>query len=819
MLMASVSNPDPTSGAQCIFCDAISRMIKTPRRRDFDRSIRSHEVDALSRNCKEHEPLLEAALNRDPFEEWMWLDTGVDRDNLVLEHPKRQSMFSVWAPGHGLGRLELVRRDDVPGHYGKGSIVEDKAWINLSTIRGFIENCKAHHGNLCEKYPFGNSFDFASFPKPAYLVDVEEACLVNASTGRVEYLTLACAPGDTDDYLITTTDNLASLQVPGCLTGPELSPRLARTFKDAIELTALLGYRYLWIDHLCVIRNDVTHRRNEQTKAGFIFSGADFCIAECNGKDPHYGIRGIRELRDPQPRSFDQLIYPFTRDGEVFIRPTSVRPSRAASLADRQRRETGIQPKDMYDWQAGPHVQTVLSRRTLRFDRDTVNFACKSYAGWEKDIPQGLNAHMWEDNAHTCDADRFGCQMDKPRLVDEVDDVDITWDSNIASSQRPNPHWSFALAARWPAVEEYFQALVDITRLVVPKDTDVLDLTAPVAAAFSLRFEGRFIAGLPESCFDTALLWQIKFRGDSARVPGTPSWSWAGWTGTISPDMVWRLDHVVAKSAAAIETTPTVSWSAGDDPSLTASQRQPIQCRKWFEAREAFQDATKDVPPGWTRLHRRVRHAQCCPKGYNPDVQYHHDLAPDKSFWYPIPMVTTPDATAAADRQTRPRYLFGTTERSTVYISRGDMWGGTTDEAVIALVGVPRRKITSGQPSHVLRDGNGAIVGVLQSHADVADALYGAEAPERTAVELLTISRGRAPQNDDVRRWINGNGKRTGGTLSSREDPKWSEYWNVIWVEWHTVDGVEVAERKGLGRVGTEQWESLDRTMVGAVLA
>lgn len=89
--------------------------------------------------------------------------------------------------------------------------------------------------------------------------------------------------------------------------------------------------------------------------------------------------------------------------------------------------------------------------------------------------------------------------------------------------------------------------------------------------------------------------------------------------------------------------------------------------------------------------------------------------------------------------------------------------GRTTDEAVIALVGIPRRKVVSEQPSHVLRDGNGAIVGVMQSHADVADTLYGAEAPDRTAVELLAISRGRTPQDDDVRRWISGHGNaRTG---------------------------------------------------------
>lgn len=806
--MASVSD----TGAQCVFCDAISRMIKTPRRRRFHQSIETTKVDdPVSWNCKAHEPLLRAAINREPGDNgYRDFDINTDRGKLMLDHDKKMSIFSVMAPGRGgADRLELVRRDNVPGHYGKGRIVDDLEWIDLSTLRGFVENCKARHGNLCDKYPFGDSCDFATMPRPAYLIDVRDACLVDASNQNnqsAEYLTLAYAPGD-GDYL-ATTDNIASLQIPGRLTAPDLSPGLARTFRDAIQLTALLGYRYLWIEHLCVVGNDAAHRHAEMAKAAFISSGAVFCIAECNGKDPHHGIRGIRELTDPLPRSFHQQVYRF-RDGEAFVRPTSVRGTRVAHIAH--------PPKDAYAWQAGPYVQTVLARRTLRFDRGTVNFACKSYAWWEKNIPEGANAHMWEDNAHSCDADRFGCQMDKPRLVDDVEDVDVDYDSHWSSAPR-NPHWSFALAARWPAVQEYYQALWEVTRLVAPKDRGVLDLTAGLIAAFSLRFEGRFIAGLPESCFDTAMLWPLHFGNGSARVAGVPSWSWAGWTGITSDYWMFKfLDHVVSKRFHAIETIPTVSWSFGDSPSLAASQRQPIHCRKWFEARQAFQDTTKDVPPGWTRLHRRVQDPQGCPKGYNPEVQYQHELAPNKSFWYPIPMVTSnPDLTAAATtRQIRPRYLFGATERSTVHIARGDKHGRTTEQSVLRLVGEVQRQGGGGQSHHVLRNATGAIVGVLASHTDVADALYGDAAPERTKVEILAISRGRTPRANTAARWNLHYATGTG----VNDAAGWYEFWNVIWVEWRTVDGIKVAERKGLGRVGTEEWEGLDRTNVDVILA
>lgn len=790
-------------------------MIRTPRRRRFSKSVEITEAeDPISWNCKIHEPLLDAAYPRDGT-----IDIGIDRGQLTLDHPKNFSIFTVHAHGRGgPHRLELVRRDDVLGHYGKGRIL-DSEWIDISIIRNFIDNCKVHHGDLCDKFPFGNSCNLATLPRPSWIIDVQDACLVDASMQSfqsLEYLTLACTPGDNpDDYLVTTKDNLASLKLPGSLTATDLSNGLARTTKDAMQLTALLGYRYLWVDHLCIVRDDAMLRHAEMAKAAYISAGAAFCIAECEGKDPNHGIRGICELADPQPRSFNQQIYRF-QDGEAFIRPASVMETDADYVTDLKRKR-GQLPRDTFAWQASLKCQTVLARRTLRFDRGTVSFACKSYAWWERNVPRGANAHMWEDNAHSCNADRFGCQMDRPRRVDDVGDEDVDYDEDWSATPR-DPHWSFALAARWPGVSEYFQALWDIKQLAGPTATGVqiLDLTAGLAAAFSLRFEGCFINGLPESCFDIALLWDV--GAGSTLNRDVPSWSWAAWSGNLSSLETFRsVDYVVSKKWQPIETIPTVAWSVGDSLSLPASQQQAVHCRKWFEARQAFQDSTKDVPPGWTRIHRRVNYASGRPKYYNPEIQYQHELAPDKSFWYPIPMVTTdPDLeAAAAQRQIRPRYLFGATERSTVYIARGDKFGRTTEKLVCKLVGGARRRGPEGQTNHVLRDGAGTIVGMMRSHSDIADAFYGDGAPERTAVDILAISKGRTTRANTSLRVVNiapAAAKRSGIT-------EWVEFCNVLWVEWHIVDDVEVAKRKGLGRVWIEAWERLQKTNVDVVLS
>lgn len=797
---------------RCVFCKAISDMIKTPLRRDFSKDINITEAkDPFSWHCQVHQPLLRAASSTVDGD-----DGDVDRGRLYLEHTKNMSVFTVSAPGRGMpDRFELVRRDDVPGHYGKGKIVQDPEWIALDTVLGFLENCKAHHGDLCDKFPWGSVMDL-DLPRPAYLIDVQEACLVDASDESIsgaEYVTLSYMPGE-GGYMSTTKDNLESLKAPGVFEASTVSSELPRTFRDAIHLTRLLGFQYLWIDLLCIVQDDAEHRDVEMSKAAFISAGAAFCVAVWDGKDANQGIRGIRELPDSQPRDFQQKLYPVA-DGEIFFRPAGTWTDDHEELL----RLAGVKPKDTYSWQAWPRVQNIFSRRTLRFERGTCNLVCKSDACqfWEGDISQ--NEHMWEDNAHSCDASRFGCQMGRLRAGDDFgdgDDSDYDSDYDDISSDEI-PHWSFALVKRWPAVKEYYKALEEVTRLVAPNPAQMFNITAGIRAAFSLKFDGRVISGLPETCFDTSMLWRVKIAG-SKRIPEMPSWSWAGWTGALTTNpVIDGLDHIVDKAYAAIETIPKVDWSIGEGPSLDADGRQSINSRKWFDARQTYQDNTATVPPGWTRINVKTNSIGDAmpPRGYNPQAAFRHELAPDKAFWYPIPMVA-PDShpvSPASSKQVLPRYLFGSTEHCKLYVHREDWNGRSTDQDVIKIVGRARG---TGPGRHVLRNEAGQIAGVLDAHADVSEALHGNNAPDRTEVEAVAISTGQTRRDGCALPELSLGQRRRVGTAEANT---WYEFCNVMWVDWRTMDGVRVAERRGLGRVSMEVWNRLDKRGLDIILA
>lgn len=296
------------SSPRCVICDAISRMIQTRIDEEFREMIEITEAeDAVSWNCKVHEPVLFGASLH---------DTGyISRGDVRLsKHPGSPVFYFSNQP------LHFVRRDGVPNHYGMGRLVNDPAWIDLDLIRGFLDNCKRRHGELCESFPFGRATAAPHLPRPSFLIDLHASRIVSASQVPADkpFVSLSYVRSDDDArvYLSLTMANLEALQQPGALDEAALErlnpPRtVPATFRDAMRLVALLGVQHLWIDRLCVPQDDGPAREAENSKTAYIAACAAFVVAECDGSDASHGIRGVP---GSQPRSFAQHSYPFGED-------------------------------------------------------------------------------------------------------------------------------------------------------------------------------------------------------------------------------------------------------------------------------------------------------------------------------------------------------------------------------------------------------------------------------------------------------------------------------------------------------------------------
>jgi hypothetical protein len=54
---------------------------------------------------------------------------------------------------------------------------------------------------------------------------------------------------------------------------------LAQTLRDAIDVTRKLGIRYLWVDALCIIQDNVTDKSREIERMGKVYKNATVTIA------------------------------------------------------------------------------------------------------------------------------------------------------------------------------------------------------------------------------------------------------------------------------------------------------------------------------------------------------------------------------------------------------------------------------------------------------------------------------------------------------------------------------------------------------------
>jgi hypothetical protein len=94
---------------------------------------------------------------------------------------------------------------------------------------------------------------------------------------------------------ITTCKNLA-----GRGEGFDLA-ELSRTMRDAIDIVLALGYRYLWIDALCIIQDSPNDWLSEASKMSSVFSGAVVTIAVADAENHTQGIFRKRVARCKRP--------------------------------------------------------------------------------------------------------------------------------------------------------------------------------------------------------------------------------------------------------------------------------------------------------------------------------------------------------------------------------------------------------------------------------------------------------------------------------------------------------------------------------------
>ena len=189
-----------------------------------------------------------------------------------LDTPLPYSMFSDPGPI----KLQKLSTGLEPSQACPGREISSK--INTEILHAWLQSCMDCKRDRSKTLP------------PSFrLIDVNQDCVVEAPSDP-DYAILSYVWGSLQrEFLLALKSNFESLKVPGSIC-PE-NPLLPKTIRDAIILTKALGYRYLWVDSVCIVQDDASSI-TQINAMDAIYSLADFTIVAASGVDADAGIHG-----------------------------------------------------------------------------------------------------------------------------------------------------------------------------------------------------------------------------------------------------------------------------------------------------------------------------------------------------------------------------------------------------------------------------------------------------------------------------------------------------------------------------------------------
>ncbi|KAK5174510.1 uncharacterized protein LTR77_001590 [Saxophila tyrrhenica] len=153
-------------------------------------------------------------------------------------------------------------------------------------VREWIIACDELHGDSCVPEPVSQR-PLEDIPR--WLIDVDQQCIVPGHSADC-YLALSYVWPETREpaksastpprSLLLDEKTVIDFQIPGFLGREETAKQIPRVIGHAMELTSALGERYLWVDRLCIVQNDLSDggTLSQVAKMDKIYSGAYLTI-------------------------------------------------------------------------------------------------------------------------------------------------------------------------------------------------------------------------------------------------------------------------------------------------------------------------------------------------------------------------------------------------------------------------------------------------------------------------------------------------------------------------------------------------------------
>jgi hypothetical protein len=238
----------------------------------------------------------------------------------------------------------------------------------LSNLNDCIKNhpacARTFNGSMCDEY---------SAP-PSRLVDLgtrseDIPLLVETAGSNSKYVALSyCWFKDSHlSKFQTTTSTISSFKKRLPLE------HLPKVIKDAAAITKRLGFRYLWVDRLCIIQDNPVDWQTEAQKMGRIYECAVCTIAAIGAKESREGcfIPRLREMTVSLPLQTCTL----------FV---SLPPATLNSETMETKQLALEMEKSEWATRAWVFQERLFSRRMILYGRSQIFWECRMHLDSEK---------------------------------------------------------------------------------------------------------------------------------------------------------------------------------------------------------------------------------------------------------------------------------------------------------------------------------------------------------------------------------------------------------------------------------------------------
>ena len=297
---------------------------------------------------------------------------------------------------------------------------------------------------------------------------------------------------------------------------------LTKTFQDAIIITRNLGFRYLWIDSLCIIQDDSKDWEVQSALMASIYGSSIVTISAASS--------------------------PNSKVGFIHPRPSYPSVSLTYTLCDGS-------------------VATVQLRRRLKAFKETVTSGPLYQRAWtfQERLLSRRILHYAEGQLH------WECQ----ETCLSEDGRSVPGDYKLKSNSR----LSYIAASPLNNLEsrslylDWYRTVEAYTKGDLTRASDKLPALSGLANVFSGRTGDRYLAGLWESDLKVGLLW-CAARSDAPRLRRplnyrAPSWSWAALDGHINfptSDFYPNRLYSIPRVDFALRDLEVVVQLSGSDP-------------------------------------------------------------------------------------------------------------------------------------------------------------------------------------------------------------------------------------------------------------